>query len=150
MPTLETMIERLRQSGRKITPQRRAILELLAGEGAHPTAEEIYQRIVGIMPDMSRATVYNTLHELVSLGVLTEVQDLSENRLRYDTHIGIHHHLFCTRCHALVDIHHDFEMLCLTPEEAAGYQITRHQVTFYGLCPACQAHTANPENAEEV
>ncbi len=138
MPSSKMLIQLFRQSGRKITPQRRAILELLANEDTHPTAEEIYQRMAETMPDMSRATVYNTLHELVALGVLTEVQDLNENRLRYDTHTDIHHHLFCTRCHTLVDIHHDFQTLHLTPEEAAGYQITRHQVTFYGLCPECQ------------
>ncbi|MBN2394761.1 MAG: transcriptional repressor [Anaerolineae bacterium] len=138
MPNLEMLIDLFRESGRKITPQRRAILELLASEDTHPTAEEIYQRIAETMPDISRATVYNTLHELVALGGLNEVQDLSENRLRYDTHTDSHHHLFCTRCHALVDIHHDFEALNLTPEETAGYQILKHHVTFYGLCPECQ------------
>jgi Fe2+ or Zn2+ uptake regulation protein len=138
MPTLEKLIELFRQNGRKITPQRRVILELLAREDTHPTAEEIYQQIAETMPDISRATVYNTLHELVALGGLTEVQDLSENRLRFDTHTGIHHHLFCTRCHTLIDIYHDFETLHLTPEEAAGFQILKHQVTFYGLCPECQ------------
>jgi Fur family peroxide stress response transcriptional regulator len=138
MPSLEMLIDLFRQSGRKITPQRRAILELLAQEDTHPSAEEIYQRLAATMPDMSRATVYNTLHELVALGALAEVQDLSENRLRYDTNVGVHHHLFCTRCHALVDVAHDFEILHLTPEEAAGYQILKHQVTFYGICPECQ------------
>ena len=138
MQTLDTMIALLREHDLKITPQRRMILKLLAGENGHPTAEDIYQQVSAVMPTVSRATVYNTLHELVALGVLNEVQDLSENRLRYDTHTGIHHHLFCTRCHTLVDLHHDFEMLHLTPEEAAGYKILKHQVTFYGLCPECQ------------
>ena len=27
---------------------------------------------------------------------------------------------------------------CLPPEEASGYRIVRHQVTFYGVCPDCQ------------
>lgn len=138
MPSLEMLIQLFRQSGRKITPQRRAILELLVEKDTHPTAEDIYQQLVETMPDVSRATVYNTLHELVALGVLVEVQDPGENRLRYDTCTEHHHHLFCTRCHALVDLHHDFESLQLTAEEAAGYQILRHQVMFYGLCPECQ------------
>jgi len=138
MQSLETLIDLLRQSGRKITPQRRAIVELLMEQDTHPAAEDIYQQLVETMPDVSRATVYNTLHELVALGALAEVQDPSENRLRYDTHTERHHHLFCTRCHALIDIRHDFGSLHLTPEEAAGYHILSHQVTFYGLCPECQ------------
>ena len=142
MPSLEDLITLLQQHGLKITPQRRLILELLAQDAGHPSAEDIYQRVAAAMPTVSRATVYNTLHELVALGALSEVQDLSENRLRYDTHTGIHHHLFCTRCHTLVDIHHDFEALHLAPEEAAGYQILKHQVTFYGLCPQCQQQEA--------
>ena len=143
MSTFETLIDLFRQSGRKITPQRRAILELLVHEDAHPSAEEIYQRITKTMPDISLATVYNTLHELVALGGLVEVQDLNENRLRYDTNVNTHHHLFCTRCHALLDIHHDFAALELTPEETAGFKILKHQVTFYGICPECLEHETN-------
>lgn len=143
MSSLERLIELFRQSGRKITPQRRAILELLAQECAHPTAEEIYQRIAETMPDMSRATVYNTLHELVALGGLTEAREFSDGCLRYDTNPAPHHHLYCTRCHKLVDLHHDFSDIALSAEETAGYRITHYQVTFYGLCPACQEQEEN-------
>lgn len=138
MKSLETLLALLRQHNLKITPQRRAILELLGGDDSHPTADEIYQHILAVMPDVSRTTIYNTLRELVALGALTEVHDLSEGGLRYDTNTVQHHHLFCTRCHVLIDIDRDFPGLNLTPEEAAGYQVTKHQVTFYGICPACQ------------
>ena len=138
MPSLEMLIQLFRQSGRRITPQRRAILESLTQCDGHPTAEQIYQRIVATMPDMSRATVYNTLRELVALGGLAEAFDFSEGGLHYDTNAGAHHHLFCTRCHTLVDVHHDFAGLALPLEETTGYQIDHHQVTFYGLCPECQ------------
>ncbi|HQE92952.1 MAG TPA: Fur family transcriptional regulator [Anaerolineae bacterium] len=141
MPSLDILLELFRQSGRKITPQRRAILELLARNDAHPTAEEIYQQVAATMPDVSCATVYNTLRELVALGALTTVPDLSGGRLRYDTQTNLHHHLFCMRCHALADVRRDFDPLYLTPAETAGYQIIGQQVTFYGLCPECQKHT---------
>ncbi|MGC9396111.1 MAG: Fur family transcriptional regulator [Anaerolineae bacterium] len=140
MSSLEKWIKLFRQSGRKITPQRRGILELLAHNDGHPTAEEIYQQITETMPDISRATVYNTLHELVALGGLVEAYEFSDGCLRYDTNTEAHHHLFCTRCHALIDITRDFEDLILEPEEAAGYQIIRNQVIFYGICPNCQKH----------
>ncbi len=138
MESLEAILERMRQNHLKITPQRRLILKSLINDDSHPTADEIYQHIVTIMPDVSRATVYNTLHELVDLRALASVQDLNVGGLRYDTNTAPHHHLFCTRCHALIDITRDFEGINLTSKEAAGYQITRHQVTFYGLCPDCQ------------
>ena len=138
MKSLEMLLEQLRQNGLKITPQRRVILELLVQDGSHPTADEIYQRVLLEMPEVSRTTVYNTLRELIAMGELTEVQGLSEGGLRYDTDTSAHHHLFCIRCHALIDIDHDFEGLTLPTEESSGYQIVRQQVTFYGICSSCQ------------
>ncbi len=139
MKPLETLLDQLRQNGLRITPQRRAILELLANDDSHPTAEQVYQRVLAVMPDVSLTTVYNTLHELVDLGELTPVHDLSDGGHRYDTNTETHHHLCCVECHRLLDIDRDFEGMSLLPDEASGYRILSRQVTFYGICPDCQA-----------
>jgi Fur family peroxide stress response transcriptional regulator len=136
--SIDELVALFRQKGYKVTPQRRAILELLRGDASHPAAEGIYQRLLPSMPDISRTTVYNTLHELVELGVLAPVEALSENGLRYDTNLQDHHHLYCMRCGALVDIAGKLGDLQILPEQAAGYQIVRQQITFYGYCPQCQ------------
>ena len=136
--SVEALVEQFRREGLKITPQRRAIFETLLGDNSHPTAEDVYQRVSSVMPDISRTTVYNTLHELVAVGALLEVEDLSEGGTRYDTSTSQHHHLFCLGCHVLVDIDRDFQGLELPPNEKAGYRIVRRQVTFYGHCPNCQ------------
>lgn len=138
MRSVDILIKLFRQNGLKITPQRRVIFELLAEDDSHPTADEIYQRVLSVMPEVSRTTVYNTLHELVSLDELTVVEDLIESGTRYDTNSSNHHHLFCMRCHALIDISRDFAGVELPPEETAGYRIVKSQVTFYGVCPGCQ------------
>ena len=137
--SLEMLLCQFRQNGLKITPQRRVILELLVNDDSHPTIEQVYQRVLMVMPDVSRTTVYNTFRELSDLGELTPVHDLSEGGQRYDTRNDIHHHLYCVECHKLIDIDHDFEGLDLAPEDRAGYQILNRQVTFYGICPDCQA-----------
>ena len=142
MRPIETLLERFREKGLKITPQRRLILELLANDVSHPTAEQVYQRVLAEMPDVSRTTVYNTFRELVELGELAQVHDLSEGGQRYDTNCAPHHHLYCVECHNLIDIDRDFRLLELTAEERAGYQVLRHQVTFHGICPDCQAKIA--------
>jgi len=138
LQSVEALVEQFRREGRKITPQRRAIFEALIGDDSHPTAEEVYERVSSVMPDISRTTVYNTLHELVAVGALMEVEDLSEGGTRYDTSTSQHHHLFCLGCHELVDIDRDFQRLELPPNETAGYHIVRRQVTFYGHCPNCK------------
>jgi Fe2+ or Zn2+ uptake regulation protein len=138
MRSVDALIELFRQNGLKITPQRRVIFELLAEDESHPTADTIYQRVLPVMPEVSRTTVYNTLHELVALDELTAVEGLNESGTRYDTNSTHHHHLYCVRCHALMDISQDLAGVELPPEETAGYRIVRSQVTFYGICPECQ------------
>lgn len=138
MQSTDVLIELFRQKGLKITPQRRVIFEQLSGDDSHPTAEEIYQRVRFVMPEVSRTTVYNTLRTLVAMGELFTVQDLSQGETRYDTNKSYHHHLFCVRCNTLVDIHRDFAGVKLPSEAAAGFRILKSQVTFYGVCPDCQ------------
>lgn len=137
MQSITALVESFRQKGLKITPQRRLIFETLFGNHSHPTADDVYQRVVPALPNISRTTVYNTLGELVALGELVEI-DLGEGKTRYDTNTRPHHHLICTSCHAVVDLHRDFDGLGLSPEEARGYRIVRHQVAFYGQCSDCQ------------
>jgi Fe2+ or Zn2+ uptake regulation protein len=135
---VDRLLSKFRQNGLRITPQRRVILELLADDDSHPTSEEVYQRVLAVMPDVSRTTVYNTLRELSAMGELTPVRDLNEDGQRYDTNNDTHHHVYCVECHRLIDINRDFEGLSLIPEEASGYRILSRQVTFYGICPDCQ------------
>lgn len=139
MDSLDVLVDKFRQNGLKITPQRRAILALLADDEGHPTAEQVYQRVIAAMPDVSRSTVYNTFRELVDLGELTPVHDLSDGGQRYDTNSTTHHHLYCVACQQLIDIDHEFVGLSLSPEETSGYRVLSRQVTFYGVCPDCQA-----------
>ena len=138
MKSPEAIIQLFNQKSLKITPQRRLIFELLAEDESHPTAEELYQRVISRMPDVSQTTVYNTLRELVALGELAPLENLSEAGSRFDTNSSNHHHLFCMHCLALVDIERDFPDVELTLEEAKGYQIVKNQVTFYGVCQECQ------------
>ena len=114
------------------------ILELLVNDDSHPTAEQVYRRILETIPDISRTTVYNTLGELTDLGELTPVHNISGRGQRYDTNQETHHHLHCVECHELLDISRDYERMDLSLEEASGYRILRHQVTFFGICPDCQ------------
>ena len=138
MNSAEAIIQLFRQKGLKITPQRRLIFEILAEDESHPTAEELYRRVISRMPDVSQTTVYNTIRELVELGELTPVDNLSEAGERFDTNADHHHHLFCIHCHTLVDIEQDFPDVPLMLEDARGYQIVKSQITFYGVCQECQ------------
>ncbi len=134
----EKLVTALREQGKKVTPQRRFIFQALEKESDHhPTAEEILRTVRETLPDVSLTTVYNTLHNLVEMDLIREV-DLGEGMTRFDTNTDIHHHLLCKRCGKLVDIHRQFRNIFLPPEEAHGFIITSHQVIFEGICPDCQ------------
>jgi Fe2+ or Zn2+ uptake regulation protein len=138
MHSTEDVLQKLRQRGLKLTPQRRAIVERLRADHGHPDADDVYRQVAASMPDVSRTTIYNTLRELVDLGELVPVEDAGSGGTRYDTNPERHHHLLCIRCRRLVDVQREFDGLKLPPAQRAGYRIVSSQVTFFGYCPDCQ------------
>lgn len=137
MRPVEELCDVLREKGLKVTPQRRVIFETLQGNAHHPTVEDIYCRVQEVMPDISLATVYHTLKDLVEMGEVMEL-DLGEGKSRYDPCTDQHYHLVCLGCRRVLDIMHDFDGLKLSPRETSGYEIVRCEVVFYGYCPDCQ------------
>ncbi len=137
----ERLVTALKARGKKVTPQRRFIFQALEKEShRHPTAEEILKIVRKTLPDVSLTTVYNTLHNLVEMELLRQV-DLGEGMTRFDTNTDIHHHLLCKRCGRLEDIHRQFRGVALPKEDARGFVVTSHQVIFEGVCPDCQTTT---------
>ena len=138
MRPVEQLCEVLREHGLKVTPQRRLIFEALYDGLDHPSADDIYHAVKEAMPDMSLATVYHTINDLVTMGELVEL-DLGEGKSRYDPLTSHHHHLVCLGCRRVEDIARDLDCVQLLPEETNGYQIERCHVVFYGRCPDCQS-----------
>jgi Fe2+ or Zn2+ uptake regulation protein len=137
MRPVEELCEILRERGLKVTPQRRVIFEALQRSPEHPSADEVYQAVTEVMPDISVATVYHTLNDLVAMGEVREL-DLGEGKSRYDPTTRGHCHLVCLGCRRVVDIMSDPDDLELLPEQACGFEIERCEVVFYGRCPECR------------
>ncbi len=137
MRSVEELCDVLREKGLKVTPQRRVIFETLQDNTNHPTVEDIYRRVQGVMPDISLATVYHTVRDLVEMGEVVEL-DLGEGKTRYDPCTAPHCHLVCLGCRRVVDIMNKLGGLELSPAETCGYQIVRREVVLYGYCPECQ------------
>ena len=136
--SLENLCEQLRAQGRRLTPQRRAIIRALLEDDRHPTADQIFTRVRQVMPDISHATVYNTLRELVEMGVLHEL-NLGLGERHYDFAAANHAHLVCLGCGRVEDVLCDCDALTLSPEQAYGFQVLDCNVIFRGYCPACIA-----------
>ena len=137
---MSDLLERLRTRGWRLTPQRRVVAEVLHGDHVHLSAEAVHGLAQQRLPEISLATVYNTLNELVSLGEVQEVA-AGEGPKRYDPKVGQRHqHLVCIRCNELLDVLPDGEdRLGLSAFEQRGYEILDVKLLFRGVCPACQS-----------
>lgn len=120
----------------KLTPQRLAIFNLLIGNTSHPSAEELYKSVVKVQPNISFATVYNTLDKLVEIGLLQKL-DIDEEKKHYDPDISQHHHFLCKKCREIIDVFKDFN-ISLNEDELNIKQLNNYQVYFYGICNNCE------------
>jgi Fur family transcriptional regulator, peroxide stress response regulator len=136
---LDQMISKLREHEHRITPQRIAILKILAESKAHPSVESIFEQVKPDFPTTSLATVYKTVTLAKELGEVMEL-GFSEGGNRYDgSNPSPHPHLICLRCKKIVDP--DIELLSdMTLEVAreSGFKIVNHRLYFFGVCPECQ------------
>ncbi|MBM7169170.1 transcriptional repressor [Streptomyces sp. G44] len=135
---MSDLLERLRGRGWRLTAQRRVVAEVLNGDHVHLTADEVLARATDRLPEISRATVYNTLGELVSLGEVLEVATDGRAK-RYDPNAHRpHQHLVCSDCGAIRDVHPSGDPLSALPDsERFGFTVSAVEMTYRGHCPDC-------------
>lgn len=118
-----------------MTAQRRIIAEVFTGEHIHLTAEDVLQSARQVLPEVSRATVYNALNVFIALGELLELSH-ADGKKRYDPNVlERHHHLVCVDCNQILDVHTDDPEL--SAKERRGFEILDVAVTFHARCPDC-------------
>ena len=118
----------LRAANLRPTRQRRALAELLLGQGdRHVTAELLHEEARNAGVKVSLATVYNTLHQFTDAGLLRELV-VESGRAYFDTNTDHHHHFFDEETGALTDIPGDSVALGALPRTPKGRQISRVDV----------------------
>jgi Fur family ferric uptake transcriptional regulator len=138
----DDLLDRLRARDFRLTAQRRVVAEVLSGTNVHLTADEVHERAAARLPEISRATVYNTLTELVAMGEVTEVSTDARAK-RYDPNPDrSHQHLVCDRCGRIVDVHPAGDPVATLPDdERHGFVVRGADVTYRGVCPDCARAT---------
>ena len=134
----DTIIQKLRDNGQKITPQRLAIVKILAKSEGHPSVENIHARISKDFPTMSLATVYRNIVLIKSLGEVLEL-GFPDGSNRYDGNKPYPHpHAICIKCKKIVDT--DLDSLDEMKKEVAietNFKILNHRLDFFGICSNC-------------
>ena len=123
---------------KRMTEQRRIILEEIRSLKSHPTADELFGQVRKRLPRISLGTVYRNLETLAGKGTVRKLE-VAGTRKRFDGRIDHHYHLRCSRCSRVEDA--QIEPIREIRELAGkleGYDITDYRLEFVGLCPRCR------------
>jgi len=139
---------RFRNAGFRLTLPRQAILNVLAENPRHLSAEEIFLSVHEDYPGIGLATVYRTLNLLAQMGLIFKFY-FGDRQNRYElaseTTKEEHHHIVCSRCARIID-YNDFieeeikfvKKLKAELSKKYEFRINSHQIHFYGLCGKCR------------
>jgi Fur family transcriptional regulator, peroxide stress response regulator len=136
---IEEMLAKLKSCDFRITPQRLAVLKILAASESHPSVDDIYKKVKAEFPMTSLATVYKTVSLLKELNEVLEL-GFPDGSNRYD---GLnpfpHPHVICMKCKKIMDPElMNVDELSEEMSRKTGYKIFNHRLDFFGLCPECQ------------
>lgn len=136
---LAQMLAKLKGRDFRLTPQRLAILSILAGSENHPSVEEIYTEVRRKFPTTSIATVYKTIALLKELNEVLEL-GFPDGSNRYDGNKPYPHpHAICVKCKKIMDPEiSSVDKLSEEMKQKTGYLLSYHRLDFFGLCPECQ------------
>ncbi len=114
--------------GLRPTRQRLRLGWLLFGSGdRHVTAERLYEEALAARAPISLATVYNTLNQFTSAGLLREIA-VDNAKTYFDTNLADHQHFLTEEAHLLVDLPQQLVDFSQLPELPEGMEIARVDV----------------------
>jgi Fur family peroxide stress response transcriptional regulator len=136
---IEEMLSKLKSRDFRITPQRLAVLKILADSEGHPSVDDIYKEVKALFPTTSLATVYKTVSLLKELNEVLEL-GFPDGSNRYDGYNPVPHpHAICMKCKKIMDPERmNIDALSEEMSRKTGYKIFHHRLDFFGLCPDCQ------------
>jgi len=138
---METYLQTLKNNRLKITPRRKAVINLFVNCGVRMGPFDVYGKLRKKLPILGLPTVYRILDELMKAGIL--VKSLSEDRqLRYALCAlpGEHHHHFtCRKCKKVEEVDFcNFKGVSQFIENELNAKVETHQLQIEGLCSKCK------------
>ncbi|VAX37076.1 hypothetical protein MNBD_UNCLBAC01-1597 [hydrothermal vent metagenome] len=124
----------------KFTHGRQVVFDEIMQAHGHFSIEEFIKQCKNNKRQVSRATIYRTLRELLEACVIRETA-YGEKHNHYE-HLydeEPHHHARCLRCSGVIEfpeMHED--RIYNTFLENKGFEILGHEMHFYGLCKNCK------------
>lgn len=120
---------------RNYSKQREAILQVLKDSKAHPTANQVYEEVRKIIPNISLGTVYRNLSELGGSGDILCLH-VADGPERYDGDISPHLHLHCRSCGRVDDVPIREDIISAMAQDK-GFKPDKSLYIVYGVCENC-------------
>lgn len=141
---LDAGLSLLKGAGYRLTPQRKAILELFDGEPEHMTPQQIFGRLEDAVPSLSLATVYNTLELFEDVGIVARI-NAHDGQTYFDPTVEPHHHAVCDTCGEIFDVQLEpdsLQQLITTSRtlhaEGTEFVVEAASVWLRGVCASCR------------
>ncbi|MGO8745062.1 MAG: Fur family transcriptional regulator [Thermoguttaceae bacterium] len=141
-PPVQRFTEFLASRGKRITRQRRLIVETVFSHHDHFDADELMAHLQESIAgrELSRPTIYRTLAELVESGLLKKMALSGRSVFEHDYGYPCHDHLYCQACNALIEFHSDdLERIRDSVAGQYDFQVLGHRMFVTGVCADCRA-----------
>ena len=128
----------MKENRRRHTRQLNVIWQAIKDETSHPTADQIYEKVRSVIPNMSLGTVYRNLQKLVAE---KKLRVLTLGRIqRFDPMVDRHDHFICEKCNRVYDISvNPGKKILPRSLPRKGFKVTSHQLSLYGVCKSCSS-----------
>jgi Fur family ferric uptake transcriptional regulator len=135
----EVFLQKLRDRGLRLTPQREMILSVMHDVEGLATAEAIYEQVQALTSAVDISTVYRTLDLLQEMDIVACV-DPGDGQHLYEL-LGVHGphiHLVCQSCGKVsgIDVK-EAELLAQRLRAEHGFVADLDHLSISGLCEEC-------------
>jgi Fur family ferric uptake transcriptional regulator len=141
LPPMERFAEFLQRRGKRITQQRRLIVEQVFSHHDHFDADELMDHLQELIAQrqVSRPTVYRTLSELVEAGLLRKMMLGGRSVYEHDYGYPQHDHLYCQMCNKLIEFQSNaLERLRDKVAQQHDFHVLGHRMFVTGFCSDCR------------
>jgi Fe2+ or Zn2+ uptake regulation protein len=120
------------------TIQKQLVLDAVVKLASHPTADDVYNQVVSMYPNISKGTVYRNLNSLAEDGQLRKIS-VPDSADRFDATTKPHYHIKCIKCESFYDIEIPYiNDIDNRVKSITGYALEGHDIVFKGTCPLCR------------
>lgn len=131
-------VQKIREQGYRMTPQRQIVLDTVCEYGGHATACEIYELVNDQQPAINRATVYRILDFFCEMQLVAKA-DIGGHTVFEVVGDSPHHHLVCRQCKQVTSLEdHHFAELASHLLEEHGFEADLSHLAITGLCAECR------------